>query len=349
MEVAPPTQLARATIDNWSVAESGLNTRAVNCLDQDGVKTIGQLRGRSDEELLNLTNFGPLSLDNVHWFFSWTQRIQSGDADMPDFRALLREFLNPQEIFVLEHRYGLTDPLFRPQMKRCTLQEIGESRRVTRERMRQVEESALTALRSRLVRTVAAYQEFYWVNRILSHGGVVTFAELSEWTGDARLGGYQPWGVLLLLSDVLEQITCRHDYFTVVRSHTLDQVENEFLELLRDANEPVALEKILARVAGALNSAKGQRRELVMKLLDHHPEISGTLDRHYFLPWIGARHFIRDILRHRPEPSHFHELTRLYNDRMLPHSRKGTGYILIVLTAMADVQRISRGKYSLKD
>jgi hypothetical protein len=349
MEEVLPPPLARETIDDWSVAESGLSTRVVHCLHQDGINTVRQLRRRSDTELLNLSNFGPISLDNVRWFFGWAQRIQSGKADMPDFRALLREFLDPQETFVLEQRYGLADPLFRPHMKRCTLREIGESRRVTRERTRQIEELALAALRSRLVRAVTAHQEIYWVNRILSRGGVVSFAELSEWAGDERLGGYQPSGVLLLLSDALDRITCRHNYFTFLPKPALNQVENQFLQLLNDTKEPVALEKILAHVSDALGSVKGQRRQLVMKLLDHHPEINGTLDRHYFLPKIGAPQVIIDILRRRPEPTHFHELTRLYNERMLPHSRKGTGYILIVLTVMAEVRRASRGRYQLKD
>lgn len=214
-EVLPP-QLARETIDDWSVSEAGLTTRVVHCLQQDGITTIRQLRDQRDGHLLSLPNFGPISLENVHWFFRWTQRLQSGDGDIPNFHALMREFLDPQQVFVIEHRYGLTDPLFRPHMKRCTLREIGEQRKVTRERMRQVEESALAALRSRLVRTVADHQEIYWINRIALQGGLVTFTELSEWVGDSRLGGYQPWGILFLLSEALDRITCRHDYFTFV-------------------------------------------------------------------------------------------------------------------------------------
>ena len=41
---------------------------------------------------------------------------------------LLEEFLNRQEVFVVEQRFGLTDPLFRPQMRRRTLQEIADMR-----------------------------------------------------------------------------------------------------------------------------------------------------------------------------------------------------------------------------
>src|SRR5206468_5818905 len=104
-----------------------------------------------------------------------------------------REFLNRQELHVIEQRYGLNDPLFRPQMKRRTLAEIaGEMRGgLTRERARQVEESAVGALRARLPSAVADAQQVFWANRIQDCGCVVASAELSAWRDEPQLGGYQ--------------------------------------------------------------------------------------------------------------------------------------------------------------
>ncbi|HUI06519.1 MAG TPA: DNA-directed RNA polymerase subunit alpha C-terminal domain-containing protein [Verrucomicrobiae bacterium] len=349
MEKFQPNQLTRQAIDDWPVPESGLSARVVHCLGQADVKTIGHLRDWNDKQLLKLTNFGSTSLDNIRWFFGWTRRLEAGNGHIASFRALLREFLNQQEVFVLEQRYGLTDPLFRPHMKRRTLQEIAEMHiRVTRERVRQIEESGIAALRSRLARAVGESQEIYWANRVLSRGCVVASSEVSEWAGDPMLGGYQPWGALLLLSETLERITFRYDYFSVLPDHVLNQVEKQILQLLHNAKEPVPFEKILASVSDELSFLNGQRPRLVTVLLDHHPEISGTVDRLYFLPMLGAPQVIVDILRGRREPVHFHELTRLYNERMLPHSRKGTGYILRVLNLMPEARRVSRAVYELK-
>jgi hypothetical protein len=343
-------KITRQMIDNWPVARSGLSARVVHCLDGAGVKNIGQLCGWRDEQLLNLTNFGATSLEDIHWFFNWTRRLEAGNGQVANFRAFLREFLNTQEVFVIEQRYGLTDPLFRPQMKRRTLQEIARMRiHVTRERVRQIEESAVATLRSHLARAVAETQEVSWANQILAGGCVVTSAELSGWTDDQNLGGYQPWGSLLLLSETLERITFRHDYFSVLPGPVLNQVEKQILQLLHASREPIPFEKILASVSDELNFLNGQRPRLVTVLLDHHPEISGTVDRRYFLPMVGAPLVIADILRSRQEPVHFHELTRLYNERMQPHSRKGTGYILRVLNLMPEAQRVSRAVYQLKD
>ena len=87
---------------------------------------------------------------------------------------------------------------------------------------------------------------------------------------------------------------------------------------------------------------------LVTVMLDHHPEISGTVDHRYFLPAAGEPRVISDILSTKSEPLHFHELTRLYNERVQAHSRRGTGHILRVLNTMPKVQRVSRALYTLK-
>ncbi len=350
MERIQPHQFTRQEIDGWAIPKSGLSARVVHCLGQVGVKTIGELRGWSDQQLLNLTNFGATSLENVRWFFNWSRRLEAGNAELANARVWLREFLNTQEIFVIEQRYGLADPLFRPQMKRRTLQEIARMRiRVTRERVRQIEESAIAALRSNLARAVAESLEIYWVDCILSGSCVVTSAELGKWADDPMLGGYQPWGILLLMSETLERITFRYDYFSILAGPVLNHVEKQILQILDSARAPIPFEKILASVSDELSFLNGQRPRLVTVLLDHHPEISGTVDRRYFLPLVGAPLVIADILRDRQEPLHFHELTRLYNERMQPHSRKGTGYILRILNLMPDAQRVSRAVYQLKD
>lgn len=341
--------LSRAQVDKWPVAESGLSARVVHCLETVRVSTIGELRQWDDQQLLALRNFGVTSCKNVRWFFHWTKKLEAPNGTFPNFRALLHEFLNRQEIFVVEQRYGLDDPLFRPQMKRRTLQEIAAMRgAVTRERVRQIEESAIAVLRSKLCRAVAESQEVYWANRIQSGSCVVTSAELAEWVDDPMLGGYRPWGVLLLLSEVMTRVTFRYDYFTTLPPQIMNQVEKQILQLLNEAKEPVPFETILASVSDDLNFLNGQRPRLVTVMLDHHPDISGTVDRRYFLPGVGAPRLIADILRRQDRPLHFHELTRLYNDRMLPHSRRGTGYILRVLNLMNDAERVSRAVYTLK-
>jgi hypothetical protein len=345
------TPLARTEIDQWPVTEAGLSARVIHCLQHEKVRTVGQLRGWDDRHLLALENFGVTSCQNVRWFFKWAQKIENGNAHTADFRSFLREFLNRQELHVLEQRYGLADPLFRPHMKRRTLAEIAQEMRggVTRERVRQVEESALRTLCTKLPGAVGEAQEVYWANRIQSRSCVITSAELAEWVDDPMLGGYQPWGVLLLLSETYSRITFRYDYFTSLPPQVLNQVEKQILQQLHAERAPVPFERILAHVSDDLDFLNGQRPRLVTAMLDHHPDISGTVERRYFLPTMGAPVVLTDILQNRLQPLHFHELTRLYNQRMLPHSQKGSGYILRILNSMSNAQRVTRAVYQLKD
>ena len=342
--------MPRSEIDAWPVSCSGLSVRVVNCLKREKVQTVGQLRSWSERDLLALDHFGVNSCADIRWFFNWTKKIEAGKSHLPSFHAFLREFLNHQEIHVLEQRYGLTDPLFRPHMKRRTLVQIADEMRggLTRERVRQVEETAIQSLRAKLPTAVAEKQEVYWANRIRTSSCVVTSAELVEWIDDPRLGGYQPWGVLLLLNETYSRITFRYDYFTTLPSQVLNHVEKQILQQLHTEREPVPFELILARVSDDLNFLNGQRPRLVTIMLDHHPDISGTVERRYFLPAVGAPVVLTDILRRSPQPVHFHELTRQYNQHMLPHSQRGTGFILRVLNLMPNTQRVSRAVYQLK-
>lgn len=145
--------MTRAEIDAWPVATAGLASRPVTCLTRAGVATIGELRPWGDDRLLGLPAFGGLSLQNIRWFFDWTKRVEAGEraSDLP---AWLREFLTPRQLSVIEERFGLTDPLFRPWLKRTTLREIGGERRggISRERVRQYEAEGLARLRSELAR-----------------------------------------------------------------------------------------------------------------------------------------------------------------------------------------------------
>jgi hypothetical protein len=324
--------------------------RVVHCLEHENVRTVGELRNWTDKQLLGLKHFGASSRDNVRWFFSWTKKLEANKRTLSSLRAFLREFLSRQQLQVLEQRYGLADPLFRPQMKRRTLAEIaGEMRGgLTRERVRQIEEAGIAALRARLPALVADAQQVYWANRIQDGCCVVTSAELAQWADDPKLGGYQPWGTLLLLTEVYARITFRYDYFTTLPSQVLNQVEKQILQLLHAERAPVPFERILASVSDDLNFLNGQRPRLVTVILDHHPDISGTTDRRYFLPSVGAPIILADILNCKPQPLHFHELTQLYNQRMQSHSRKGTGYILRVLNLMNNAQRVERAVYQLK-
>src|SRR6185369_10427672 len=50
---------------NMSLAELELSVRATNCLESEGISTVRDLVSRSDDELLEVRNFGETTLNEV--------------------------------------------------------------------------------------------------------------------------------------------------------------------------------------------------------------------------------------------------------------------------------------------
>ena len=50
----------------WSTAELGLSVRTTNCLDEQGICTIGDLLACRRDDLLQIANFGEKTLEDVY-------------------------------------------------------------------------------------------------------------------------------------------------------------------------------------------------------------------------------------------------------------------------------------------
>jgi len=60
-----PVDLELEETLNRSLAELNLSVRATNCLESEGITTVRDLVGRSEDELLTVRNFGETTLDEV--------------------------------------------------------------------------------------------------------------------------------------------------------------------------------------------------------------------------------------------------------------------------------------------
>ncbi len=58
------------------IAALDLNSRAENCLESDGIETVGDVLEKSEEELLNIRNFGEVSLDDLR------EKLESRDLEV---------------------------------------------------------------------------------------------------------------------------------------------------------------------------------------------------------------------------------------------------------------------------
>jgi len=349
MNAEPPSSVkVEESFDSWPIINSGLSPRVVHCVTEAGVETVGQLRGWSDERLMRLRHFGVTSLKNIHWFYRWIKRASSPDFLLPSYRELAQEFLNKSEMFVIEQRYGLTDPLFRPQMRRRTLQDIANQMGgMTRERVRQIEERGLQQLRSALCQQLTRPFIRHLENSLRDKGGLILTAELGEWTADPLLGGYQPWGLLLLLTEVTEDVRFRFDYFTCLKPELITRIEEYVFGFLRQSGGLVAFDQIRDAAKAGLPDVDLPWDRVLTVMLNQHPEVSSTSTGNFFLRDVGAPIILQDILRAESQPLHFYDLTRIYNERVHTNSRIGAGQILRQLTQMPAVRRVYRGVYEL--
>jgi len=300
---------SRKSTDAWPIADAGLAPRVVRCLRNAGIADLGALRRLNPDGRRALPRFGRSAERNVAAFLERLDRFETGRAATASLQSWLDEFLSPAERFVVTQRFGLDDPLYRPQMKPRKLREIGADADggLTRERVRQLLRRALGKLRCRLARATASPLFDAARRRIETGGNVVTSAELASWRGAAWLGGCQPWGALLLLAETGDAVTRRHDYFSSLPAAELEKLESRLLGALAKAAEPLSPQQI----------ARDVPSRIVAVMLDRHPGVDATREGRFFLFPGGATPLLAGLASLPPA-----EAVQRYDGQVAPHSRR---------------------------
>ncbi len=336
--------LSRQTIDSWAVDRAGLPHRACNGLARVHVHTIGELRRMSDQELLALRSLGRTSLRKIREFFEMTARIQRGRMTIRSVRDLLRRFLDPSMLFVIEHRYAL--PLAE-RGEPMTLQAIGELIGRTRERIRQIEEAAWERMRSEICMAFAREFAAFFAGWLDARGGICDSVEIEQLHRAEETAGYRPMSVLRLFVPWTGRISCRETYACSLPESELAAVEDAVLCELQKPMPPRRVEEILDRLEPSLAGLPDSvdRLKLVGCILRGHREISGTLDGRFFIPAQSAHWIIASILRDAGRPMHYREIAVEYNRRMDLRSQKTPGFILGILNRREGFSRVERATY----
>lgn len=340
----------RADIDQWPVEAAGLPTRVINSVHAAGIQTIGQLRAWSDAELLKLRSLGKVSLQQIHDFFALCERIEQSVQRFESVAEVIAIFLDQSQINVIGARYGLYQSDLRASRSWVTLQEIGNREDKTRERIRQIEDLGKQRLSSRLARV--CLEPFYQFFAAFIHrrAGVVPAAGLAELQDSPGLGGVNPTGILLLLSDLApDRITFHHGLFSVLPDDVLRRLETAARRVLERRPAPVPAEVLCAEmepIEGGPDPAS--LRQAVPLILDHAPGIGAARDDRYFLYTTSVHPFLTEIMQPVSSPVHYRQVAARFNEHVKPRSRRGAGYILEALNKNPDFRRIDRGMYALR-
>ena len=73
------------------VTELDLSVRASNCLESENIRTIGELLSKPEAELLQIRNFGRVSLDEIQ------RKLKTMDLSIAQFAEAGPEGLEPTE------------------------------------------------------------------------------------------------------------------------------------------------------------------------------------------------------------------------------------------------------------
>lgn len=335
-------------INGWPIPESGLPARVVHSTQVAGIATIGELRGWQDSDLLNLHALGKKSLVEIHDFFGMCERLAEGRLAFAHLIELLRTFLDDDEFTVLSSRYGfdLAAPL--PSGSSMTLQEIGNRTHRTRERVRQIEESAMQRLESRLCRCALAPWHDYFAGMLDTADGCMACGDLFEHTRRSLFDYSNPCALLFLLCGLNgSRITYRNGFFSLWTAKELDRLPLEIFEWLRRHGG----QGQLAEACGHLQKKRPGLREAVRKhaqlLSEHCPDIAVAADGRIFSYDDGMNRFLADVLKRFKGPANYRVIAREANEMLRPASRRGAGFWLKALRAHPEISMRESGRYEL--
>lgn len=336
-------------INGWPIAESGLPARVVHSTEAAGLNTVGELRSWQDGDLLNLHALGKKSLDKIHDFFRACERLAEGRLSFAHFMELLHTFLDEEEFSVLSSRYGfdLAAPL--PSGKCMTLQQIGNRMHCTRERVRQIEESAMQRIESLLCRCALAPWHDYFAGMLETADECMTCAELFDHTRRSLLDYCNPSSILLLLTRLSgSKIAYRDGFFSLWPAERLDSIAPAIVKWLNSLGGSAALGdacEYILKLAGGNPAAVRKHVQLIAEL---SPEVAVAADGRIFSYSQGINQFLSSLMEKLKAPANYRVVAREANELLRPASRRGAGFWLKALRSHPGIIAHASGCYKLK-
>ncbi|MGD9873446.1 MAG: sigma factor-like helix-turn-helix DNA-binding protein [Kiritimatiellia bacterium] len=341
--------VSESTINSWPIEESGLPARVVHSTQVAGLSTVGELRLWQDSDLLNLHALGKTSLVKIHDFFGLCERLAEGRLSFAHFMELLHAFLDHDEFSVLSYRYGfdLAAPL--PSSQCMTLQQIGNRMHRTRERIRQIEESAMQRLDSHLCRSSLVPWHDYFTGMLETADECMTCGELFDHTRQSLFDYSNPCSVLLLLSSLRDsKITYRGGFFSLWPENRLDGIAPSILKWLDGHKGSGTLTAACEHVLQSQGVQPGPGRKHVQLISEHCPDIAVTVNGRIFNYGKGVNFFLRDVMKTINGTAHYRTVAQEADGLLRPASRKGAGFWLKALRSHPGIVMRESGHYELK-
>jgi len=276
--------------------------------------------------------------------------------------SLLKSLVNREED-VIRRRFGLSG-------KKCeTLEEIGKSYNVTRERIRQIESTAV-----KKIKKLSSYKQIIEPieNTIISvleaHGGVMSqeslLNELLKIVGDSSINRQNTLFIISeMLTDKFKKIKLNKDYrFSWQLQHAplnlVDLTIEELIKIISESGKPMQVENLLNKIKNRQFFEKNQSQlsdEVIISYLEISSKISKNPFGDYGLSEWGSiipkrmNDKIYLVLKKYGKPLHFNEITRLINETGFDNKKAYPPTVHNELILNSQYILVGRGIYALKE
>lgn len=241
--------LERARIDEWPLDQAGLPVRLRPGCRRKGYRRIGDIRGLGDREFLALRGVGLHTVRAWREYLEAADRLERGEMEYRNLPEVFGRFVPSPGLDVLVRCYGLLRRDAKISRRFYTLQEIGDEKGVTRERIRQMEEVAMERLRSCLVQACLDPVYVQFGDFLRARSRVALPEDVSEMDASGVCGEYSPPSVMLLLGDLRKNTWWHHrGYLTSLRPRQALSLEEQLVRHLREIGRPAGIGEMASRM-----------------------------------------------------------------------------------------------------
>lgn len=282
--------------------------------------------------------------------------------DPLDTVSELLKLLSTKEADVLRRRYGLgqNDPE--------TLETIGQTYKVTRERVRQIQHWAIKHLKQAGQTNQLLHGLTLVVQQLLeTHGGLMLEEELVQrLQGTPEQSEHRQAAVRFLLEQLMDDKVRRVEednrkpYWKLMFAGTtvLDSVIGVAEEILQQSGKPLAQDELVRRVREHA-SLQPQREQLTEDVVLSYLNVATTVERNPFGEF-GLRNWgtivpkrmhdkILLVMRKHGKPMHFQEITQKINEIGFDHRQAYPPTVHNELILNKEYVLVGRGIYALKE
>lgn len=282
--------------------------------------------------------------------------------DPADLSGKFFGVLNQREADILVKRYGLQG------QEKATLEEIGSAYSVTRERIRQIENSSLKRIREAFSNTLLKELEFMTRTILEEFGHIMTEERIiGHLLNTSNQSTHNSAFVRFVLNQLLhDRLVVERESDHVYKSWSLPEAPwdhyhktiEAFVEILRNHGEPMEIEKLIAQVQNKVQLPENIEAELDT-ILFNYLDLTKKIEENRFKEWglsewssIKPRRMndkIYLVLKKEGKPLHFTEIAAKINEAAFDHRVAYPATIHNELILNDKYVLVGRGTYALKE